>query len=215
MADSGYHVPLEMRRTALEPGSRELLAHNHIQAGEAVCNHQSDAFNTTAADVVKHGPPAGGAFQRVVVDAKYFASAFFCHGQNHIERLCSSLLLPKHLDVDAVHEHDGIVCIQTAMKPHVHFLPDIINHSGDARLAVVLSVDLVEHLTYLTLRQALRIEASSQLLALLFLVPKDGQDLRMEVAETVPGYPELKFSTMTVGVPQAKTVTLVVILLFV
>ena len=76
--------------------------------------------------------------------------------------------------MDAVHEHDGIVPVKTPVKPFVHFLADVIDHPGDAQLAIVLSVDLVEHLAYLTLRQILRVEASGQLLTLLFLVPKPG-----------------------------------------
>lgn len=80
--------------------------------------------------------------------------------------------------------------------------------------AVVLAVYLVEDLSYLRLRQTLRIQAPGELLALFLLVPQYGQDLRMEVPETVPGDPELQLPSMAVGMAQPVSVTLVPVLLF-
>ena len=121
--------------------------------------------------VVKHIAPAVRAFNRAVVYAQHFTRPFLRHAQDHVKRLRRGLLLPEDLDVDTVHEHDRIVSVKPPDKPCGYFLPDVVNHPRDAGLAVVLAVYLVEDLSYLRLRQSLRIQAPSELLALFLLVP--------------------------------------------
>jgi hypothetical protein len=57
----------------------------------------------------------------------------------------------------------------------------------------VLAVDLVENVADLFLRQPLGVEDTSQTVAFLLLVTKNGQNARMEVAVAVAGDAELKF----------------------
>lgn len=76
-------------------------------------------------------------------------------------------------------------------------------------LAVMLAVDLIEHLPHLALGQTLGIETTGDLLTLLLLIPQDGQNLGMEVPETIPGNLELQFSTMAVCMAETVAVALV------
>ncbi len=112
--------------------------------------------------------------------------------------------------MDTVHEDYRIVFLQRAGKPVGDFFVHVFYHAGDAGFAVALAVDLVENLAHLTLGEPLRIQAASQPLALL-LIPKDGKNLRVEVAVSVSRNPEFQTLAVPVRMPQTVAVSLVTI----
>ena len=113
------------------------------------------------------------------------------------------------LDVHAVHEHNGIVFLKPAFEPFIYLCAYAFHHAADARLRVVLTIYLVEHIAYLFLREPLGIQHSGQAVALFLLVAEYGKNLRVEVAVAVAGNPELKFSSLPVGPARAIAVTLI------
>ena len=73
----------------------------------------------------------------------------------------------------------------------LNVLPQVVQHPRDARLTVVLTIDVVEHIAYLLLRQPLAVQCTSQPLALFLLASQHREDARMEVAVLITRYPEL------------------------
>ena len=73
----------------------------------------------------------------------------------------------------------------------------------------MLTIDVLEDVSHLSLRQALRVQNARELLAFLLLVAENGQNLGVKVAITVAGYPELQTFTLTVSASGAEPVTLV------
>lgn len=88
-------------------------------------------------------------------------------------------------------------------------LSQVVQHPRDARLAIVLAIDVVEDIADLLLCQALAVECAGKSLTLLFLIPQYCQYTRMEVAITIPWYPEGKGATLTIRVVYSIAVTLV------
>ena len=105
-----------------------------------------------------------------------------------------------YLDVHTVHEHYGIVTVQTSLQPPVDLASNTLNHPADARLGVVLTVNLIKNISYLLLGQPFCVQHSCQSVTLLFLIAQYGKNLWMKVAITVSRYPELKFSAVAVCV---------------
>ena len=189
----GEHVALEMRHAALQRSPWKLFANHRVKPCDAVSHHQADALNTALFQLVKYLAPSGGALNRHVEDAEHLPRAVFRHRQGDVERFRRHRLAAVDLDVDAVHEHDGIVPVKAAFQPLADLVPDALDHPADARLGIVLAVDLVEDIADLFLRQPLGVEDACKTVAFLLLVAKDGQNTRMEVTVAVSGDAELKF----------------------
>ena len=85
----------------------------------------------------------------------------------------------------------------------------ILNHTTDARLAILLAIYFSKYFSYLRLCKSLTVQAACQQLTLFFLIAKKCQDGMMKVAVPVARYPELEYSTLAVTAATAKTVTLV------
>ena len=139
----GKHVALEMRHAALQRSPGELLSNHRVKPCDAVGHHQADALDTALFQLVKYPAPSGGALNRHVEDAKHFPRAVFRHRQGDVERFRRHRPATVDLDVDAVHEHDGIVPVKAAFQPLADLRPDAFDHPADARLGIVLAVDLI------------------------------------------------------------------------
>lgn len=88
-------------------------------------------------------------------------------------------------------------------------LSQVVQHPRDARLAIVLAIDVVEDIADLLLCQALAVECAGKSFTLIFLTPQYCQYSWMEVAITIPRYPEGKGSTLTIRVAHSIAVPLV------
>ena len=209
MPHPGEHVAFEVRHAALQRSAWELFAHHRVKSRDAVSHHQADTLDTAFFQLVKYLAPSGGALDRHVEDAKHLPRAVFRHRQGNVERFRRHRLAAVDFDVDTVHEHDGIVLVKAASQPLVDLRPDALDHPADARLGIVLAVDLVEDVANLLLRQPLGVEDARESVAFLLLVTKDGQNARMEVAVAVSGDAELKFFPVTVGVTGTVSVPLI------
>ena len=71
-----------------------------------------------------------------------------------------------------------------------------VYHAADARLGIMLPINLVKDITAQFLFQTFCVEHSCQTVTFLLLVTQDGENLRMEVTITVTGDAELKFTAM-------------------
>ena len=99
----------------------------------------------------------------------------------------------------AIDEQDRIALLQVSFQAFVHLVTDTVYHAADARLGIMLPINLVKDITDLLLCQTFCIEHSCQTVTFLLLVTQDGEDLRMEVAITVTGDTELEFTAMSIG----------------
>ena len=122
--------------------------------------------------------------------------------------LTNMFLLFLLLPISAV-SSAAVEAVKAASQPLVDLRPDALDHPADARLGIVLSVDLVEDVANLLLRQPLGVEDSREAVAFLLLVAQDGQNTRMEVAVAVSGDAELKFFPVSVGVTGTVSVPLI------
>ena len=113
------------------------------------------------------------------------------------------------LDVHAVDEHHRIIALQRPFQPLRHIIAEEVQHPRYARLAVVLPVDVIEHLAHLLLRQALGVKCPSKTLALFLLVLEYSQYTGMEVAVSVSWYAERQGPAVTVCPPWTVAVALV------
>ena len=111
-----------------------------------------------------------GAFRRLVVDAYHFSRLVFLHGQKHIERFRVHTALAMDLYVYTVDEEDRIVCFQTAVQPLLDIFSQVVQHPRDARLAVVLSIDVIEDISDLLLCQTLAVQCAGKPLTLFLLI---------------------------------------------
>ena len=111
--------------------------------------------------------------------------------------------------MNAIHEYNRIICVQASLQPLRYVTTDVLDHPRYTRLAVMLSIYLIEHLSNLRLGQPFGIQASCKPLAFLFLILQNGQNLRMKVAETVSRYPELQLPAVAVCMPQTIAVPFV------
>ena len=73
----------------------------------------------------------------------------------------------------------------------------------------MFTVDILEHVAHLRLRQVLRVQHPRELFAFLLLVTEDCQYLRMKVAVAVAGYLELQALALIIGASRTVSVPLV------
>ena len=90
---------------------------------------------------------------------------------------------------------------------------DTLDHPADARLGVMLAVDLVKDIAHLFLRQPFGVEDTGKPVAFFLLVAKDGQDTGMEVPVAVAGNADLKFFPVAVCVPGTASVPFIPLVL--
>ena len=198
-----------MRGAALQRRFREHVRDHGFQPLQAVGAQQTYPFRTTLLQVGQHLAPTSGAFRRLVVDADDFTGLVLPYRQDHIECLRVNAALAVDLDMHAVDEHDRIVCLQRPRQPLRHIFAKIVQHPGDAHLAVVLPIDVLEHLAHLLLGQTAAVECPRQPLALVLLAAKHRQYRGMEVPVAVAWYPERQCATMAVCATWTVTVPLV------
>lgn len=109
----------------------------------------------------------------------------------------------------AIIEDDWVISLQRARGPLRDIFSEVVQHSRNTRLAVVLAVDILEYLADLFLRKSFRVKCSGKAFAFIFLMAKDRQDPGMKVPVAITGYPERQRTAMTVIMSRAKAVAFI------
>ena len=113
------------------------------------------------------------------------------------------------LHVYAIDEDDRVIRLQRAREPLRDIFSEVVQHSRNARLAVVLAIDILEYLADLFLRKTFRVKRSRKAFAFIFLMAQDRQNPGMKIPVAISWYPERQCTTMTVTMPRAKAVAFI------
>ncbi len=79
---------------------------------------------------------------------------------------------------------------------------EIVQHPRNARLAVVLAIDILEYLANLFLRKTFRVKRSGQAFTFILLMAQDSQDSGIKIPVAISWYPECLRTAMIVTIPQ-------------
>jgi hypothetical protein len=209
MTDPDEHITLEVRHTLLEMGSRKDFGQRIFKIPYAISDKQTNTLDTSLLQCYKHLPPAGGTFTGTVEYAKNLSALVFLYAHDNVESLTLNTTLAVYLNMNGINKNNRIIGLQAPREPLLNISSQILNHTTDARLAVLLAIYFSKYFSYLRLCKSLTVQAACQQLTLFFLIAKKCQDGRMKVAVPVARYPELEYSTLAVTAATAKTVTLV------
>jgi hypothetical protein len=209
MTNPGEHITFEVCHTLLEKGSREDLCQRIVKIPYAISNQQSNTLDTSMLQCHKHLSPAGSALTGSVEYAKYLPALVFLYAHDHVKSLTLNTTLAVDFDMNGLNKYNRIIGLQAAREPLLNISSQILNHTADTRLAVLLTVYFSKYFSYLRLLKSLAVQAACQQLALFFLISKKRQDGGMKVAVPVTRDPELEYSPLAVAAATAKTVTLV------
>lgn len=116
--------------------------------------HQTDLLHTLFLQLCEHLAPAQGSLRRLVEDPQHLAPLVFTYGEHYIGNICFHTPLAVDLHVYAIDKDDRVIRLQRAHEPLRDILSEIVQHSRNARLAVVLSIDILEYLANLFLRKS-------------------------------------------------------------
>lgn len=111
--------------------------------------------------------------------------------------------------MDAIDEDDRVIRLQRAREPLRDIFSEVVQHPRNARLAVVLTIDILEYLADLFLRKTFRVKRSGKAFAFILLMAQDRQDPWMKIPVAISRYPECQRTAMTVTMPRAKSVAFV------
>ncbi len=78
---------------------------------------------------------------------------------------------------------------------------EIVQHPRNARLAVVLAIDILEYLANLFLRKTFRVKRSGQAFTFILLMAQDSQDSGIKIPVAISWYPECLRTAMIVTIP--------------
>lgn len=109
----------------------------------------------------------------------------------------------------AIDEDDRVISLQRAREPLRDIFSEVVQHSRNARLAVVLAIDILEYLANLFLRKSFRVKCSGKTFAFVFLMAKDRQDPGMKVPVAISRYPERQRTAMTVTMSRTEAVAFI------
>ena len=70
----------------------------------------------------------------------------------------------------AIDEDDRVISLQRAREPLRDIFSEVVQHSRNARLAVVLAIDILEYLADLFLRKTFRVKRSGKTFAFILLM---------------------------------------------
>ena len=112
------------------------------------------------------------------------------HGEHYIESFCFYTPFAVNLHVYAIDEDDQVIRFQRAREPLQNIFSKVVQHSRNARLAVVLAIDILEYLAELFLRKTFRVQRSHKAFAFIFLMAKDRQNPWMKIPVAISWYPE-------------------------
>ena len=109
----------------------------------------------------------------------------------------------------AIDEDDRIIRLQRSREPLRDILAKVLQHPRNARLAVVLAIDILEYLADLILRKTFCVKRSGKALVFILLMAQDRQDPWMEISIAITWYPERQRTAMTVTRPRSKAVAFI------
>ena len=198
-----------MRRTALQRGSGKDRTDDILQTLQPVGTHQADLPNASFMQFCEHLAPAQGALRGFVEDPQHFTPLVFTHGEHYIESFGLHAPLAVDLHVYAIDEDDRVIRLQRAREPLRDIFSEVVQHSRNTRLAVVLAIDILEYLADLFLRKSFRVKCSGKAFAFIFLMAQDRQNPGMKVPVAITRYPERQRTAMTVTMSRAKAVAFV------
>ena len=147
----GKHVALQVGDTSLELGFRVNDRQGSVKTCETIAYHQANMFHPTAKEVSKDPFPARSALRGMVVDAENFSLLILLDAENHVKGFRGNRALPVDLDVYGIHENDRVVAFQRAIQPLLNVRTQVLDHPGDAGLAVMAPVDILEDVADLAL----------------------------------------------------------------
>ena len=186
VANIAQYVALQVGGASLVTGAGKDFADDIIKFLETIRAYKSDSRDTSLVKVIEHLSLAKDAFRRLVVDAENLPGLVLLDCKEDIESFRINAALAVDLYMHAVDEHYRIIALQRALKPLRDITAQIVKHPRYARLAVVLTVDVVEHFSDLFLRQTFGVQRACKTLAFFLLLPQDGQYTGKEVPVTVP-----------------------------
>ena len=100
----------------------------------------------------------------------------FTHGKHYIESICFYTPLTVDLHMYAIDEDDRVINFQRAREPLRDIFTQVLQHPRNARLAVVLAVDILEHLADLFLYEIFRVKRSGKAFTFILLMVQDRQN---------------------------------------
>jgi hypothetical protein len=122
-----------------------------VQARETIAHYQADMSHPPVKEVSKDPFPARGALHGMVVNAEHFPFLVLFDTENHVKGFRGNRALPLDLDVDGIHENDRVIAFQGAIQPLLNVRARVLDHPGDAGLAVMAPVNLLEDVANLAL----------------------------------------------------------------
>lgn len=198
VAHAAQQIAFQMRRTALQRGSGKDRTDDILQTLQPVGTHQADLPNASFLQLCEHLAPAQGALRGFVEDSQHFTPACL-HARRALHRKLRS---PRSACggsyVDAIDEDDRVIRLQRAREPLRDIFSEVVQHPRNARLAVVLAIDILEYLADLFLRKTFRVKRSRKAFAFIFLMAKDCQNPGMKIPVAISRYPEHQCTAMTV-----------------
>ena len=135
-----------MGGASLQLSAGEHLADDIHQTLETIGAHEAYTADTAPVQVLQHLAPAQGSLRGLVEDSNHFPGLVLPYRQNDIERFRIHAAPAVDLDVDAVDEHHRGIALQRPLQPLRHIPAEVLQQPRYARLAVVLTVDVVENL---------------------------------------------------------------------
>lgn len=142
-------------------------------------------------------------------DPQHLTPLVFTHGKHHIKGFDFYAPLAVDLHVYAIDEDDRVIRLQRAREPLRDILSKEVQHPRNARLAVVLAVDILEYLADLFLCKTFRVKCPRKAFAFSLLMAQDCQDPGMKIPVTITWDPERQRTALTVTMPRAETIAFI------
>lgn len=131
------------------------------------------------------------------------------HGEHHIKSFGLHAPFAVVLHVYAIDEDDWVISLQRAREPLRNILAKVVQHPRNARLAVVLAIDVLGYLADLLLCKTFRVKGSGKAFAFILLMAQARQNPGMKNPVAITWYPERQRTAMTVTMPRSETIAFV------